>query len=153
MQQNGAGETPNGDAGQLSISSAAGAVPTCSSLSRLRRLTQDGREVPPQPTVMVVFSAARDSEPERDSAMSKCEEEKRRVAINAPNRNLPRSLRTLNAPQEVHRPGLGFIYLLDINSACVCVRVFSATHVCCLFSSLIATCQCFDAPAVFFPFT
>ncbi|KAK2823039.1 hypothetical protein Q7C36_019639 [Tachysurus vachellii] len=100
MQQNGAGETPNGDAGQLSISSAAGAAPTCSSLPRLRRLTQDGREVPPQPTVMVVFSAARDSEPERDSAMSKCEEEKRRVAINAPNRNLARSLRTLNAPQE-----------------------------------------------------
>ncbi|KAG7322721.1 hypothetical protein KOW79_014067 [Hemibagrus wyckioides] len=112
MQQNGAGETPNGDAGQLSISTAssvssAGLLPaaasslsTSSSLSRLRRLTQEGREVPPQPTVMVVFSAARDSEPEGDSAMSKSEEEKRKAAIPAPNRNLPKSLRTLNAPQE-----------------------------------------------------
>ncbi|XP_017344408.1 BTB/POZ domain-containing protein KCTD7 [Ictalurus punctatus] len=124
MQQNGAGETPNGDAGRLSFSpassvssaallpaaavssSSSSALPSSSSSSssspssRLRRITQEVRGVPPQPTVMVVFSAARDSEPAGDSAMSKSEEEKRKAAISTPNRNLPKSLRTLNAPQE-----------------------------------------------------
>lgn len=126
MQQNGAGEAPNGDAVQLSISTASsvssgssvGLLPAAagsssssfssssspSASSRLRRLSQESRGVPPQPTVMVVFSAAIDSEPEGDSVMSRTEEEKRKAAISAPNRNLSKSLRTLNAPQEVNRP-------------------------------------------------
>ncbi|TTS33143.1 BTB/POZ domain-containing protein KCTD7 [Bagarius yarrelli] len=105
MQQNGAGDTPNGDAAQLSISTASSAdlLPVASSSSsssssRLRRLNQDGRAVPPQPTVMVVFSSARDSG--GDSAMSKSEEEKRRATLTTASRNLAKPLRSLNAPQE-----------------------------------------------------
>ncbi|KAI5614344.1 BTB/POZ domain-containing protein KCTD7, partial [Silurus asotus] len=119
MQQNGAGETPNGDAEQLSFSPAgsvnsAGLLPVAavssssfsspssssSPSSRLRRLTQEGRGVPPQPTVMVVFSPVRDIQPAGDSAMSGSEEEKRKAAISTPNRTLPKPGRTLNAPQE-----------------------------------------------------
>ncbi|KAA0704078.1 BTB/POZ domain-containing protein KCTD7 [Triplophysa tibetana] len=69
--------------------------------SRVRRFAQEGRTVP-QPRVMVVFSAASDTEKEED-AMSGAipgDEEYRKPAIPVPNLNLGRSLRTLDAPEE-----------------------------------------------------
>ncbi|XP_055064161.2 BTB/POZ domain-containing protein KCTD7 [Misgurnus anguillicaudatus] len=99
MQHNGAGETPNGEPPPLSFSAAA--APLQMATSRVRRFAQEGRTVP-QPTVMVVFSAASDTEQQED-AMSGAitgEEEYHKPAIPAPNLTLGKSLRTLDAPEE-----------------------------------------------------
>lgn len=104
MQHNGAGETPNGEPPPLSFSAAG---PLQMATSRVRRFAQEGRTVP-QPRVMVVFSAASDSE-EQEDAMSGAiprDEEYRKPAIPAPNLNLGKSLRALEAPEEVNPQGL-----------------------------------------------
>lgn len=105
MQHNGAGETPNGEPPPLSFSAAA---PLQMATSRVRRFAQEGRTVPPQPRVMVVFSAASDSEKPGDamSGADKGEEEYRKPAIPVANLNLAKSLRTLDAPEEVKSPRL-----------------------------------------------
>uniref|UniRef100_A0A8C1H048 BTB/POZ domain-containing protein KCTD7 n=1 Tax=Cyprinus carpio TaxID=7962 RepID=A0A8C1H048_CYPCA len=99
MQHNGAGESPNGEPPPLSFSAAA---PLQMATSRVRRFAQEGRTVPPQPRVMVVFSAASDTENQRDamSGADTGEEEYRKPAIPVPNLNLGKSLRTLDAPEE-----------------------------------------------------
>lgn len=105
MQHNGAGESPNGEPPPLSFSAAA---PLQMATSRVRRFAQEGRTVPPQPRVMVVFSAASDTENQRDamSGADTGEEEYRKPAIPVPNLNLGKSLRTLDAPEEVNPRGL-----------------------------------------------
>ncbi|KAM9455845.1 BTB/POZ domain-containing protein KCTD7 isoform 2-T8 [Clarias gariepinus] len=121
MQQNGAGETPNGAAGPLSPLSAVTSVTSVSTVStvssaalrpasalscspspspRMRRLHHEARGAPPQPTVMVVLSAARDPEPAGDLAVSRPEEERRRPAGSVLGRSLPKAARALPAPQE-----------------------------------------------------
>lgn len=99
MQHNGAGET-NGEPPPLSFSAAA---PLQMATSRVRRFAQEGRTVPPQPRVMVVFSAASDTEKQGDamSGADNEEEEYRKPAIPVPNLHLGKSLRTLDAPEEV----------------------------------------------------
>ncbi|XP_062870634.1 BTB/POZ domain-containing protein KCTD7 [Trichomycterus rosablanca] len=109
MQQNGAAEIRNGEAAQLSrstantvstVSTAASSLPMAavSVPARLRRFGPEGR-VLPQPAVMVVFSPARDTDTPGEAA-SVPEEELRTAAISTTNGNLMKTLRTLNAPQE-----------------------------------------------------
>ncbi|XP_051971932.1 BTB/POZ domain-containing protein KCTD7-like [Xyrauchen texanus] len=98
MQHNGAGETPNGEPPPLSFSAEG---PLQMATSRMRRYAQEGRTVP-QPRVMVVFSAASDTEKQGNamSAADFMEEEYRKPAIPVPNLNLGKSLDTLDAPEE-----------------------------------------------------
>lgn len=96
MQHNGAGETPNGEPPPLSFNAAA---PLQMATPRVRRFAQEGRTVP-QPRVMVVFSAASDTEQQEDAIEG--EEEYHKPAIPAPNLTLGTSLRTLDAPEEVN---------------------------------------------------
>ncbi len=101
MQHNGAGETPNGEPPPLSFSAAA---PLQMATSRVRRFAQEGRTVPPQPRVMVVFSAASDTEKQGDamSGADSGEEEYRKPAKPVHNLNLGKSLHTLDALEEVN---------------------------------------------------
>ncbi|TRY99750.1 hypothetical protein DNTS_033615, partial [Danionella cerebrum] len=96
---NGAGETPNGEPPPLSGSAAD---PFQMATSRVRRFAQEGRAVPPQPTVMVVFSSASDNETPGDAVLESdiLEEGYRKPALPVPNLQLGKTLRTLDAPEE-----------------------------------------------------
>ncbi|XP_030648981.1 BTB/POZ domain-containing protein KCTD7 [Chanos chanos] len=98
MQQNGAGETSNGEQPPLSYGTP-NSLPMAS--SRVRRFAQEGRAVP-QPRVMVVFSAASETDKSGDamSSSNASEEEFRKPASPVPNLNLSKSLRTFSAIEE-----------------------------------------------------
>ncbi|XP_062393024.1 BTB/POZ domain-containing protein KCTD7 [Sardina pilchardus] len=99
MQQNGAGETSNGEPSALSFRTPS---PLPMATSRVRRFAQEGRAVP-QPRVMVVFSPASETDNQGDAAMSntECEgEEYRKPAIPAPSLNLGKPIRTFSPAQE-----------------------------------------------------
>lgn len=99
MQQNGAGETSNGEPPAVSFRTPS---PLPMATSRVRRFAQEGRAVP-QPRVMVVFSAASETEKQGDAmSASECEgDEYRKPAIPAPGLNLGKPLRTFSPAQEV----------------------------------------------------
>jgi len=137
MQHNGAGET-NGEPPPLSFSAAA---PLQMATSRVRRFAQEGRTVPPQPRVMVVFSPASDSENQGD-AMSGAdigEEEYRKPVIPVPNLNLGKSLRTLDAPEEVSPRGLKrMCYYYHHGVVCCTISViYKMSTIICVFPNVI----------------
>lgn len=103
MQQNGTGETSNGEQPALSFRTPS---PLPMATSRARRFAQEGRAVP-QPRVMVVFSAASETDKQGDAmSSSECaDDEYRKPPMPAPSLNLGKSLRTFSPAQEV-RNGL-----------------------------------------------
>ncbi|KAG9351871.1 hypothetical protein JZ751_023122 [Albula glossodonta] len=107
MQQYGSGEASNGER-PLSCNTSS---PVPAPASRVRRFAQERRAVP-QPRVMVVFSAQTETDKPGDvmSSSDSAEDDFRKPAIPVPNLNLGKSLRTLNASQEVIPLNVGGTY-------------------------------------------
>ncbi|XP_046875951.1 BTB/POZ domain-containing protein KCTD7 [Hypomesus transpacificus] len=99
MQQYGSDEASNGERPPVSFNISS---PLPVATSRVRRFAQERRALP-QPRVMVVFSAASETDKPGDamSSLDSAEDDFRKPATPAPNLNLGKSLRsTLNASEE-----------------------------------------------------
>lgn len=112
MQQYGSDEAANGERPPLPFNTSS---PLPVANSRVRRFAQERRALP-HPRVMVVFSAASETEKPGDamSSSDSAEDDFRKPSTPAPNLNLGKSLRsTFNASQEV-RIGVVLLLLLFI---------------------------------------